>query len=165
MSAAAGRPDRRGRRRSVGTGGQHGVPSFQALAAGPEPITARRARPPEDARASRRKQCMSTIEITDTNFENDVLQSNAPVLIDFWAEWCGPCKMISPIVEEVASEYTGRVKVGKVNVDHSPQVASKYGIRSIPTLLLFKDGEEKHRLVGAVPNVKAEISKMVDSVL
>ncbi|MGD8395553.1 MAG: thioredoxin [Candidatus Eiseniibacteriota bacterium] len=108
---------------------------------------------------------MSTIEITDTNFENDVLQSNAPVLIDFWAEWCGPCKMISPIVEEVASEYTGRVKVGKVNVDHSPQVASKYGIRSIPTLLLFKDGEEKHRLVGAVPNVKAEISKMVDSVL
>jgi thioredoxin 1 len=108
---------------------------------------------------------MTTIEITDTNFESDVLKSNAPVLIDFWAEWCGPCKMISPIVEEIASEYSGRVTVGKVNVDHSPQVASKYGIRSIPTLLLFKDGEEKHRLVGAVPNVKAEISKQLDSVL
>ncbi len=108
---------------------------------------------------------MSTIEINDDNFEAEVLQSGTPVLLDFGAEWCGPCKAIAPIVDEVAKEYAGRLKVGKIDVDVSNQVAAKYGIRSIPTLLLFNGGELKDTLVGAVPNVKAAIDKLVGQVI
>ena len=81
-----------------------------------------------------------TVEITDANFDQEVLQSDKPVLIDFWAEWCGPCRMIGPVVEEMAGEYEGKAKIGKVNVDVNPEVSIKYGIRSIPALLIFKNG-------------------------
>jgi len=94
---------------------------------------------------------MHPIEITDANFEQEVEKSDIPVLIDFWAVWCGPCRMIAPIVEEIAGEYQGKVKVGKLDVDSSPGVAGKYGIRSIPTLLIFKGGKKVDEIVGAVP--------------
>jgi len=94
---------------------------------------------------------MKSIELTDANFDQEVLKSELPVLIDFWAVWCGPCKMIAPIVEELAGEYEGRVKVGKLDIDNNQQVSVKYGIRSIPTLLIFKDGKIADQIVGAVP--------------
>ncbi|MEP7146818.1 MAG: thioredoxin [bacterium] len=94
---------------------------------------------------------MKSIELTDANFEQEVLKSELPVLIDFWAVWCGPCKMIAPIVEEIAAEFDGKVKVGKLDIDNNQQVSVKYGIRSIPTLLIFKDGKIADQIVGAVP--------------
>ena len=94
---------------------------------------------------------MKPIKLTDTTFETEVLKSDKPVLVDFWAEWCGPCKMIAPIVEELASEYNGTLKVGKVDVDANPQVSMQFGIRSIPTLLIFKNGRVVEQVVGAVP--------------
>jgi thioredoxin 1 len=94
---------------------------------------------------------MKPMEVTDSNFQNEVLQSDKPVLIDFWAEWCGPCKMIAPMVEELAKEYDGKLKVGKVDVDSNQQTSMQYGIRSIPTLLIFKGGKVVDQLVGAVP--------------
>ncbi len=106
---------------------------------------------------------MATIEINESNFEGEVLSSDTPVLVDFWAEWCGPCKAISPVVDELAGEYTGRLKVGKVNVDASAGIAAKYGVRSIPTLLLFKGGELQDTMIGA--RSKGEMVKMVDKVL
>lgn len=87
--------------------------------------------------------------LTDDNFEDEVLNSDEPVLVDFWATWCGPCRQIAPIVEDLADEFEGRAKVGKVDVDENPQVAQQYGVRSIPTLLFFKDGEVQEQLVGA----------------
>jgi thioredoxin 1 len=94
---------------------------------------------------------MKPVDLTDSSFETEVLKSTVPVLIDFWAVWCGPCRMVSPIVEELAGEYTGKLKVGKVDVDSNPATAMQYGIRSIPTLLLFKDGQVVEQIVGAVP--------------
>ena len=103
------------------------------------------------------------IEFTDDNFDTEVLKSNLPVLVDFWAEWCGPCKMIGPIVEEIASDYAGKVKVGKVNVDFNNQVAMQYGIRGIPALLVFKSGAVANQIVGAVP--KNNITQILDEVI
>ncbi len=94
---------------------------------------------------------MHPIEFTDANFEQEVLKADVPVLVDFWAVWCGPCKMIAPFVQEIANEYEGKAKVGKVDVDNNPQVAMTYGIRSIPTLLIFKGGKVVDQIVGAVP--------------
>ena len=94
---------------------------------------------------------MKPVEVTDSNFQNEVLNSATPVLIDFWAEWCGPCKMSAPVVEELAKEYDGKLKVGKVDVDSNQQVSMQFGIRSIPTLLIFKQGKVVDQLVGAVP--------------
>jgi thioredoxin 1 len=103
------------------------------------------------------------IEFTDDNFDTEVLKSDLPVLVDFWAEWCGPCKMITPIIEEISSDYAGKIKVGKVNVDFNNQVAMQYGIRGIPALLVFKGGAVANQIVGAVP--KNDITQILDEVI
>lgn len=97
---------------------------------------------------------MKPIEFTDQNFTTEVLQSDKPVLVDFWAVWCGPCKMIAPFVEELANEFEGKAKVGKLDVDNNQDSAIKYGVRSIPTVLIFKDGKVKETIIGAVPKVQ-----------
>ena len=102
-------------------------------------------------------------ELTDKNFKAEVLQSDKPVLVDFWAEWCGPCKAIAPTVGEIANEYNETIKVGKVNVDNNQQIAMEYGIRSIPSLLIFKDGTIVNQIVGSVQ--KDSITKLLDEVL
>ena len=99
---------------------------------------------------------MAEITLTNDNFKEEVLDSDTPVLVDFWATWCGPCKMLSPIVAEIADEYEGRVKVGKVNVDDEGELAAEYGIVSIPTLILFKNGEPTGSSVGYVPKENIE---------
>ena len=97
---------------------------------------------------------MAITVITDDNFQDEVLNSDLPVLIDFWAIWCGPCKMIAPIVEDLAKEYDGKAKIGKLDVDSNQQTSIKYGVRSIPTLLIFKGGELVDTIIGAVPKAK-----------
>lgn len=96
---------------------------------------------------------------TDSNFQDEVINSDQPVLVDFWATWCGPCRVIAPVVEELANEYEGRAKVVKLDVDHNPQSAMQFGVRSIPTLLFFKDGRVVDQLIGAVPKAKL-VSKL-----
>ena len=104
-----------------------------------------------------------TQPVTDADFATTVLESDQPILVDFWADWCGPCKMIAPVVEELAEEYEGRFSFAKLDVDANPQTAMQFGIRSIPALLLFKDGKVAENVVGAVP--KAVLKKKLDKVL
>lgn len=102
-------------------------------------------------------------EFTDANFEAEVIKSDKPVLVDFWAPWCGPCKMIAPIVEEIAHEYSDKLKVGKLNTDDNQQIAAKFGVMSIPTLMIFKGGEPVERIVGA--QAKETLTTKIDAVL
>lgn len=103
------------------------------------------------------------IELTDSNFEENVLKSDKPVLVDFWAEWCGPCRMVAPIVSELAKEYEGKAVVGKVDVDSNPKISADFGIRNIPTILFFKNGEVVDKQVGAVP--KSVLASKIESLL
>jgi len=96
------------------------------------------------------------VTITDANFDGEVLKSSQPVLIDFWATWCGPCRAIAPVVDALAGDYAGKLKVGKIDIDSNPGVPTKYDVRSIPTLLMFKDGKVVGQIVGAVPRAKIE---------
>eukprot|EP00798_Chlamydomonas_sp_ICE-L_P019476 gene19476-26137_t len=102
----------------------------------------------------------AVVDVNDTTFSDEVLKSSVPVLVDFWAPWCGPCRMIAPIVDELAVEYGDKLKCTKINTDESPQVASEYGIRSIPTVLIFKGGKKMDTIIGAVP--KATIAQTID---
>jgi thioredoxin 1 len=91
------------------------------------------------------------VTVTDQDFDSEVLQSDLPVLVDFWAEWCGPCHMVAPVVDEIAAEQSGRIRVAKLNVDHNPHTAQHFGVLSIPTLILFSGGRERGRVIGALP--------------
>ena len=106
---------------------------------------------------------MSELVLTDGNFKSEVLDSKVPVLVDFWAEWCGPCKMLGPIVEKLAKDYSGKLKVGKLNVDDNSETPSQYGIQGIPTLIFFKNGQVANQIVGFQPEHK--LKSVVDSVL
>ena len=105
----------------------------------------------------------NTVAVTDESFARDVLQAPGPVLVDFWAEWCGPCKQIAPALEEIGAEMQGRVTIAKVNIDENPQSPNNYGVRGIPTLILFKDGEPAATQVGAVP--RSQLKKWVEGAL
>jgi len=101
------------------------------------------------------------MHVTDASFEQDVLKATDPVLVDYWAEWCGPCKMIAPVLDEIAAEYEGRIRVAKLNIDQNPDIPPRYGIRGIPTLMLFKNGEVEATKVGAVS--KTQLAAFIDS--
>ena len=101
------------------------------------------------------------VHLSDDSFETEVLQSSLPVLVDYWAEWCGPCKMIAPVLDEIAVEYSGKVKLAKLNIDENPNTPPRYGIRGIPTLMIFKDGEVEATKVGAVS--KSQLTAFIDS--
>ncbi len=104
-----------------------------------------------------------TIEITDASFKSEVTDSPVPVLVDFWAPWCGPCKMIAPVLEEIAQEYEGKAKIVKINIDDNQNTAAQFGVRSIPTLILFKNGNEVEKIIGA--QGKDKLTALIDSVL
>ncbi len=104
---------------------------------------------------------MSTVKVDKNNFQADVLQSSEPVVVDFWAEWCGPCKMIAPALDEIATEMGGKIKIAKLNIDENPELAAQYGVRSIPTLLMFKDGQVAANMVGAVP--KSRLANWIET--
>lgn len=105
----------------------------------------------------------SVVEFSESNFDQEVLKATTPVVVDLWAAWCGPCRILSPVVEELATKYQGKVKVGKLNVDDHPQVAAQFRIMNIPTLLLFKGGQEVDRIVGVVP--KEELARRIEKAL
>ena len=106
---------------------------------------------------------MKPIAVTDSNFDAEVLRASGPVLVDFWADWCGPCKMIAPFLEELATDMAGKLTVAKVNIDENPQTPMKYGVRGIPTMILFKDGQVAATKIGALP--KSKLYEWVESVL
>ena len=105
----------------------------------------------------------SVVHVTESNFEEEVVKSDVPVLVDFWAEWCGPCKMIAPILDEIAKEYGEKLKICKIDVDSNPDIAPKFGIRGIPTLIMFKDGNAESTKVGAVS--KSQLIEFVDEII
>ena len=105
----------------------------------------------------------NAVELNETNFKQEVLESKLPVLVDFWATWCGPCRMVGPIVEEIADDYSGKAKVGKVNTENNANLAGEYGVISIPTMIIFKGGKPVDQIIGAVP--KEVIAKKMDAVL
>ena len=107
----------------------------------------------------------NTIDVTDAEFQSVVLESDIPVLVDFWAPWCGPCKMAAPVLEKVAGEYDGQLKVCKVNVDEERQIATQYGIMSIPTMFLFKDGQRIDQVTGITPSFEADLKKKIEPYL
>jgi thioredoxin 1 len=102
------------------------------------------------------------VEITDSNFRSEVTGTSQPVLVDFWATWCGPCRAVAPVVEQIATELDGKAKIGKMDVDANPIAPSMFGVRSIPTLIIFKNGREVERVVGAVPNLKATLQSKIE---
>jgi len=103
------------------------------------------------------------IQLDDASFDAEVISSDKPVLVDFWAPWCGPCKALGPVIDEISNDFVDKVKVGKVNVDENPEISMKFGIRSIPTLIVFKNGEVQEQIIGAVP--KSEIEKALEKVI
>jgi thioredoxin 1 len=119
----------------------------------------------QNTKAESEKETLMGQEVilSDENFESEVLKSDSPVLVDFWAAWCGPCKAIAPVIEELAEEYSGKVKIGKLNVDENPNTASTYGVRSIPTLIAFKGGQQEAQAVGLQP--KEKIKEILDKLL
>jgi thioredoxin 1 len=116
-----------------------------------------------DLKKRKRRMSDNIVHISDSSFDQDVLQAEGPVIVDFWAEWCGPCKMIAPVLEEIAGEYDGRLKVCKMDVDANTETAPKYGIRGIPTLIVFNNGEKVGEKVGALS--KSQLSAFIDSVI
>jgi len=105
------------------------------------------------------------IEVTDDSFENEVLEAEVPVLVDYWAPWCGPCKMAAPVLEKIAGEYEGRLKICKINVDEEREVASKHRVMSVPTMFLFKDGELVDQIVGVKPNFESDLKRRIEPYL